>query len=163
MVRTAADAFGTIDILLNSAGMFDGNVLTHEMDVKTFDLVQAVNLRGIFLASKHALPYMMKQNKGNIVNIASIAGLRASNGGIAYTSSKFGVIGLTQKMAIEYGKYHVRINALCPGFTITPFDDDSNKMTEFARKHEKIPAGRAAPLRIWRMRSAFLPATIPII
>ncbi len=143
MVCEVAKKYGTIDILLNSAGMFDGNKLTHEMEERTFDLVQAVNLKGIFLMCKHVLPYMMKQNKGNIVNIASIAGLRASNGGIAYTSSKFGVIGLTQKMAIEYGSYHIRVNALCPGFTITPFDNDSNNMSEFALKHNKIPAGRA--------------------
>lgn len=143
MVGETVEKYGTVDILLNSAGMFDGNKLTHEMDERTFDLVQAVNLKGIFLMCKHVLPYMMKQEKGNIINIASIAGLRASNGGIAYTSSKFGVIGLTQKMAIEYGQYHVRVNALCPGFTITPFDNNANDMTEFALKHKKIPAGRA--------------------
>ena len=115
-------AFGRIDILVNNAGITgnqDAGIL-HTTPVGEFDKVFAVNVRGIFLGCRAAIPAMLDQGGGVIVNIASVAGLVAFPGRAAYTASKGAVIQLTRAIAVDYAGKGIRCNALCPGMIETP-------------------------------------------
>ena len=79
-----------------------------------------INTAGVFYGMKAQLPQMVKQGKGVIINTASIAGLKGLPNSIAYTASKHAVVGMTKTVAMEYGKQNIRVNALCPVFTVTP-------------------------------------------
>ncbi len=114
--------FGRVDVLVNNAGITGGPQATsvHETSVADFDAVLAVNLRGPFLLCRAALPAMLAQGSGVIVNIASVAGLVAFPGRAAYTASKGALIQLTRSIAVDYAARGVRCNALCPGMIETP-------------------------------------------
>lgn len=121
MAGTAHDAFGRIDILVNNAAVY-GNIRRKsfdEIDLKEWDLVFAVNVRGAFLAVRSVYPYMREQQYGKIVNIASEVFFTGSHGFAHYVSSKGGIIGLTRALAIELGPQNICINAVAPGFTDT--------------------------------------------
>jgi NAD(P)-dependent dehydrogenase (short-subunit alcohol dehydrogenase family) len=113
---------GHVDALVNSAGIEGAPFVQLESypnDV--FDRVMAVNVKAPWLCMKYVLPTMAKRRQGAIVNIASLAGLRASvTGGTAYTASKHALVGLTKSAAKEYATHQVRINAVCPAFVRTP-------------------------------------------
>lgn len=118
IVSDSIGKFGRIDILVNSAGIAlldDAEKITEEMWDKTI----AVNLKAIFLLSQAVAKEMMKNKKGKIVNIASIAGPIAFEQHAAYTASKAGVIGLTMNFAIEWAKYGINVNAISPIVTLT--------------------------------------------
>jgi NAD(P)-dependent dehydrogenase (short-subunit alcohol dehydrogenase family) len=115
-------AFSRIDVLVNNAGI-TGNQeagILHTTPVGEFDKVFAVNVRGIFLGCRAAIPVMLDQGGGVIVNIASVAGLVAFPGRAAYTASKGAVIQLTRAIAADYAGKGIRCNALCPGMIETP-------------------------------------------
>jgi len=114
MNRTASD-FGKIDILVNNAGVGGTLSSMHEITVEEWDQVMAVNLKGPFIAVKKALPYMIKNGKGNIINIASMASFAAGRGGLAYTAAKHGLLGFTRQLAFMHGNQGIRSNAICPG------------------------------------------------
>ncbi len=120
MVEAAARRFGTIDILYNNAAIEGPICFAAQISVAQFDHVIGVNLRGTWLGMKYALPIMMANRSGAILNVSSLAGLRATPGGAVYCASKFGVIALTQAVAIEYGKYNIRANCIVPGWIETP-------------------------------------------
>ncbi len=114
-VRTAVDAFGTIDVFYNNAGV-EGEVKPiTQYKLETFRRVLDVNVVGVFLGMKHVLPVMLKQNKGSIINTASIAGLVGSPHIAVYSASKHAVIGLTKSAAWECTGTGVRVNCVCPG------------------------------------------------
>jgi len=118
-MTTAARSHGAIDVLVNSAGVAGGGAV-HMVDAAEWDRVIDVNLKGTFLACKHALPSMLERGRGSIINIASIEGVQGTEGGSSYNASKGGVVLLTKNMAIDYGRANIRVNAICPGFIDTP-------------------------------------------
>jgi NAD(P)-dependent dehydrogenase (short-subunit alcohol dehydrogenase family) len=106
---------GRIDVIANVAGIMDWFLPAHEVDDETWRRVMSVNLDGPMRLCRRALPAMMKQKKGAIVNVASAASLGAGAAGVAYTSSKHAMIGLTRSIAWMYRSEGIRCNAVCPG------------------------------------------------
>jgi NAD(P)-dependent dehydrogenase (short-subunit alcohol dehydrogenase family) len=122
LVDTTIDKFGHIDVLYNNAGIMpddDGGVV--DLTEATWDRIMDVNLKSTFLCSKYALPHMLKQGAGSIINIASfVAFLGCTVPQDAYTASKGGLLALTKSFAVQYGRQGVRCNAICPGPIETP-------------------------------------------
>jgi 3-oxoacyl-[acyl-carrier protein] reductase len=116
MVERALDAFGQIDILVNTAGT-TGPIETPVQDVKVeeWDEVLAVNLRGTFLCVKHVLPAMLARRRGKIVNIAGTSSLRGYKLRSPYSSSKWAVRGFTRTVALEVGPFNINVNCVAPG------------------------------------------------
>ena len=114
-VRASVDRFGTIDAFYNNAGIEGDIKPITEYPLESFRRVLDVNVTGVFLGMKHVLPVMLKQNKGSIINTASIAGLIGSPHIAVYSASKHAVIGLTKSAAWECTGTGVRVNCVCPG------------------------------------------------
>lgn len=118
-VRETQAAFGGVDILVNNAGIWIGGTaltLTEEQ----WERLHAVNVKGVFLMSKAALPAIIARGGGSVIHIASQAGLRGSPGSLTYIASKHAVVGMTRAMALDHGAQGVRVNAICPGLIETP-------------------------------------------
>ena len=117
MVDHAITTFGRVDVLYNNAGIMpaaDHSVI--DTDVATWDKVMAVNVRGVFLGCKYAIPHMVEQGSGSVINIASfVALLGCSVPQDAYTASKGAILSLTRSLAVQFGPNGVRSNAICPG------------------------------------------------
>ena len=125
-VREAEAALGPLDVLVNNAGIgASGTVLT--TDEAAWDRLMAVNVKGTYLMSRAALAVMVPRKRGVIVNAGSIAGLRAVADRAAYVTTKFAVVGLTKAMALDHVKDGIRVNAVCPGTTMTPWIDERLK------------------------------------
>jgi NAD(P)-dependent dehydrogenase (short-subunit alcohol dehydrogenase family) len=119
MVEETVKAFGRIDVLVNNAGI----VLPGRIDntsEEDWDRTMAVNLKGPFLVSRHAIPEMQKAGGGVIVNTSSVVALKGVKERAAYTASKGGLLALTKAMAADYIGDKIRVNAVCPGTTYTP-------------------------------------------
>ena len=122
LVRESIDAFGRIDVLYNNAGIMpaDDSGVT-DLSEATWDRILDVNLKSAFLCTKYAVPHMIQQGKGSIINIASFVALMGcSVPQDAYTASKGGMLSLTKSFAIQYGRHGIRCNAICPGPIETP-------------------------------------------
>jgi len=119
---------GAVDGLVNAAGVAGGGPV-HLLPAEEWQRVLAVNLTGTFLCAKHVIAQMLQQpaqadgQRGSVVTIASIEGLEGTAGGSAYSASKGGAVILTKNMAIDYGGRGIRVNAICPGFIVTPMSD----------------------------------------
>ncbi len=119
LVAFTVDAYGDVDILVNSAGVQRyGTVVETEEEV--WDEVLNVNLKGIYLASKHAIPEMKKRGGGAIVNLSSVQAIASQKGVAAYTASKGGINALTRAMALDHAEENIRVNAVCPASVDTP-------------------------------------------
>ncbi len=140
-IEAAVAQFGTLDILVTSAGIGDAGPV-HMVEPDAWQRVIDINLTGTFLSIKAALPQMMAQRSGSIITVASVEGQIASEGGSSYNASKAAVINLTKNVAMDYGQMGIRANALCPGFIETPMFhsvmDHMPDMKESVRKEHKL-------------------------
>lgn len=118
-IEALAERFGAVDALINSAGLLQNAVRVLDMDIAEFDRIQAVNVRGTLLASRHFGKAMCAKGSGSIVNLCSLTGIRPS-AQPAYAMGKASLDMLTQILAAELGPCGVRVNAVAPGYTLTP-------------------------------------------
>jgi NAD(P)-dependent dehydrogenase (short-subunit alcohol dehydrogenase family) len=146
-VQAAEKAFGKLDVMFNNAGIFpdeDGSVV--ETSEETWDLVMRVNLKGVFLGCKYAIPAMLRAGGGSVINVASFVALMgAAVPQIAYTASKGGVLSMTREIAVEFARRNIRANALCPGPVDTPLL--ASILSDPAKRQRRlvhIPPGRFA-------------------
>lgn len=119
LLTTATATYGRIDILCNNAGIMDRMTPVGDMTDDLWERVLRINLTGPMMAMRRAIPMMIAQGGGTILNTASTAGLRGSHAGAAYTASKHGLVGLTKNTAYMYATQGIRCNAICPGGTET--------------------------------------------
>ncbi len=144
LIEKTIAKFGRIDILINNAGIYRGHLVT-ETTTEEWNEIMGSNLFGVFLCSKYAIPHMLKQGKGKIVNISSIGGLIALEGSAPYNASKGAVIAFTRGLALDYASKGINVNCICPGWTVTPMIqpmvDDPNMSKALLAD---IPCGRFA-------------------
>ena len=119
---------GRIDILVNNASIFDGFAGINETSTTLWDKVISTNLRGTYLMSRTVLKDMMARGQGTIVNMASVGGIIGGADGLAYTASKFGIIGLTRQMACDLTAKGIKVNAVCPGMIQTDMRKHSTRI-----------------------------------
>jgi len=146
LFRTARDTYGSVDIAFNNAGISppdDDSILTTELEA--WRKVQEVNLTSVYLCCKAALPYMLEQGKGSIINTASfVAVMGAATSQISYSASKGGVLSMTRELGVQFAREGVRVNALCPGPVNTPLLQElfAKDPERAARRLVHIPMGR---------------------
>jgi NAD(P)-dependent dehydrogenase (short-subunit alcohol dehydrogenase family) len=146
MIEHALATYGRVDVLYNNAGVMpEADHSVTDTDVATWDKVMAVNVRGVFLGCKYAIPRMIEQGAGSIINISSfVALLGCSVPQDAYTASKGAVLSMTRSLAVQFGPKGLRTNAICPGPVETPMlmdwllKDEEAKRIRLARN----PSGR---------------------
>jgi len=145
LVAAAVDRFGRLDIVVNNAGIVAVQTV-EESSVEDWDRVMAINVRAIFLTTKHALPHLRAVAGGSILNVASVSSFVGQQGTPAYCASKGAVLMLTRSLALDYGPERIRVNCICPGITDTPMlryharhADDPD--AHLRRRLERVPTG----------------------
>ncbi|MCP4359843.1 MAG: SDR family oxidoreductase [Chloroflexi bacterium] len=146
-IEQTVDHFGGLQNVVNSAGVVHVGAL-HECSEQDWDALMGVNLKSIFLAVKHGLPYLQQQPRSYVVNIASISGFVGQGQTPAYIASKSGAIGLTRAIALDYAADGLRCNAVCPGITDTPMlryhlNTTPDPAATLANRLRRVPMGVA--------------------
>jgi len=136
-VRKTLDNYGTVDILINNAGITRDNLMLR-MGEEDWDAVLNINLKGTFLFTKACAKVMAKKRIGCIINVASIIGVIGNAGQANYAASKAGVIGLTKTSAKEFAKRNVRVNAIAPGFIQTAMTDKLSDEVIAIKRHANV-------------------------
>ena len=144
-VKKVVQEWDRIDVLVNNAGINRDRLLLR-MSSEDWDKVMDVNLRGAFLCTKYAMPFMIKQRSGRVVNISSVVGLSGNPGQANYAAAKAGLIGFTKAMAREVASRSVTVNAVAPGYVTTGMVEE---LSEDIRKRilDRIPMGRFGTTR----------------
>lgn len=156
MVNTVVEQFGSLDILINNAGI-QKECPSHEISTKDFDNVLSVNLRGAFLCAREAIKHFLEQNRGIIINVSSVHEIIPRPFYASYSISKGGMENLTKTLALEYAEHGIRVNAIAPGATITPINQawvDDPEQKAIVESH--IPMGRAGTAEEMAAAVAFL-------
>src|SRR3954469_4481517 len=160
LFKTAKDTYGSVDIAFNNAGLSppdDDSILDTELDA--WRRVQEVNLTSVYLCCKAALPYMLEQKRGSIINTASfVAVMGAATSQISYSASKGGVLSMSRELGVQFARDGIRVNALCPGPVNTPllqelFASDAERAR---RRLVHVPMGRFAEASEIAAAAAFL-------
>lgn len=141
MVDAAIEHFGRVDIGVNNAGISHEFKALHEIDEAMMDHQFAINVKGVQFGMSNQIEQMLKQGGGVILNVSSMAGLSGAARGAAYSMAKHAVIGLTKTGAVEYGRQNIRINAICPFFTLTQM------VTDIADDNMQVKMGHGAPMK----------------
>src|SRR5262245_46079652 len=151
MVQKAVDTYGRLDVLFNNAGIWHGGTIL-DISEEDWDRTMEVNVKGMYLVSKYAVRQMMRQEGGSIINAASVAALRGSPMSAAYHASKGAVLLLTKCMALDFGRYGIRVNCICPSIihtqmaeqllTYRSLGDDDRKEASRETYEERHPVGR---------------------
>lgn len=142
----AEQAFGTVDLVSNNAGVADARMAV-DTDEQSWDYVVDTNLKGAWLVAREAGTRMIAAaRRGTIVNTASILGLRVALATSSYSASKAGLISLTRSLALEWSRHGIRVNALCPGYFVTGISAPFLQSERGRRYLEKTPAGRSGQI-----------------
>lgn len=128
LVKQVLEDFGTVDVLINNAGITKDNLLMR-MGEEDFDSVIEINLKSVFNMTKAIQRTFLKQRKGSIVNMSSVVGVKGNAGQANYAASKAGMIGFTKSIALELGSRNIRCNAIAPGFIETEMTDKLDEKT----------------------------------
>jgi 3-oxoacyl-[acyl-carrier protein] reductase len=146
LFQSAGAQFGRIDVLYNNAAilLYGRDVRAHELSTEVWEQVMRINLGGAFLCSKHAIPFMLKQGGGSIINVGSPTGLTGCAPDLtAYSTSKAGIFGLTRVMAAAYARDGIRVNSLIPGTMDTPMNEYLLSSDETREQYRKaVPVER---------------------
>lgn len=155
LVERVLAEFGQIDILVNNAGV-EGVGAIVEMEAAQWDNVLDVNLRGPMLCCKHVGPHMIRRRSGKVINVASVLASRVARYMAAYAASKAGLVQLTRTLALEWIRHNVQVNALCPGYFLTPMNEEFFASDTGRNLIARLPSGRLGDTREIEGAAVFL-------
>ena len=146
-VEKTVKRYGTIDILINNAGIVDVKML-HEYTVEDWDWVMDLNVRSIFLSFKYAFPYLKEHEHSYVVNLGSISSFVGQDSTPVYTTSKGAVLSLSKSIGLDYARFGIRCNCVCPGITDTPMlhthlNTEKDPEEHYRQRLTRVPLGRA--------------------